>query len=523
MADEDQEYVEPQESLRRPSTSLRSVSFVSGLTLAQLLLQFGTQLLQAEYFGAAGEMDAFVAAFTLPSVIAAIASGSLAYVLVPIVAEALARQSPSDAATVVRQMGSGLVALSLLATLLVAALAEPLTALLCPGFSPREKALTIELLRVLSLYIVAHCITGFLNALYHSYGHFTRPAVAGVIGVFVTLVYVPAFHQQQGIFAVAWGVVIGSAVTVAIMVPLFAAQFAHRTSWQLQVHPGTRRCLALLTPLVLGAVYWRLDPLLDRFLGSYLAPGSIAHMGYASRLVSGLTLIGTSGLSIVAFPAIAAHVAAGTKRELNAEIAHAFRFFLFLTIPICVGVGVFAVPVVRLLYEHGKFENADSQAVGLLIVLYGGVILGAGLGDLLSRTCYAQHDMRTPVIVSMAAFTLAALLKCLVVLPWGAAGIVAATSFYSVLNFVLLGGILLARLSAQMLAGTGGTSVRAVACSAVACLAAAVVMRLPTSLAVLPAAGIGALIYVFSMWMLRDEFAHQIQRWLVTLWRGRQV
>ena len=38
-------------------------------------------------------------------------------------------------------------------------------------------------------------------------------------------------------------------------------------------------------------------------------------------------LIGTSGLSIVAFPAIAAHAAAGRRAQLNVELSHVIRFF----------------------------------------------------------------------------------------------------------------------------------------------------------------------------------------------------
>jgi putative peptidoglycan lipid II flippase len=298
------------------------------------------------------------------------------------------------------------------------------------------------------------------------------------------------------------------------MAPLIAAQFriAAASAWRL--HAGTRRALALLTPLVLGAIYWRLDPLLDRFLGSFLESGSIAHMGYSWRLVSGLMLIGTSGLSIVAFPAIATHAASGQKESLAAEVAHAFRFFLFLMIPICVGVSVFALPVVRLLFEHGRFTPADSQAVALLVVLYAGVIVGAGLGDLLSRTSYAEHDMRTPVLVSMAAFTIAAVLKIIVIRPWGAAGIVAATSFYSLLNVLILGGILLTRLSPAILQGTGKTALRAVIAAGIACAAAAAVLLVPGRWMVLPAAAVGALAYCAAMRMLHDEFAIQLERWL---------
>src|SRR5262249_7839966 len=160
----------------------------------------------------------------------------------------------------------------------------------------------------------------------------------------VTLAYVIELYDRQGIFAVAWGVAVGASVTVAILAPLFLTQLWKTGAWRLPLQHGTRRCLTLLTPLVLAALYWRLPPPVDRYLGSRLPTGNIAHMGYAWRLISGLMLIGTSGLSIVVFPAIAAHAAQSRRSELNAELAYALRFFLFLIVPVCIGLGAFATP-----------------------------------------------------------------------------------------------------------------------------------------------------------------------------------
>jgi putative peptidoglycan lipid II flippase len=264
-----------------------------------------------------------------------------------------------------------------------------------------------------------------------------------------------------------------------------------------------------------AAAYWRLDPLLDRYLSSNLATGSIAHLGYAWRLVSGLSLIGTSGLSIVAFPTIAAHAAAADRTKVSAELAHAIRLMLFLVVPVCVGVAAFSTPLVRLLFERGRFVTVDTAAVSLLVVLYVGVIFGTGLGDLLSRTFYALHDMRVPALVNMGVFTLVAAIKFFVVQPWGVAGLVAATSLYYLLNAWLLGAILVRRLSPEMFAGVNDEFSRSLASSLVACGAAAAVIRLPIPAAVLPAAICGAVVYLVVMWLLGDEFARRLQHRLV--------
>jgi putative peptidoglycan lipid II flippase len=457
-------------------------------------------------------MDAYVTALALPVVIATIVAGSLGYMLVPIVAERLSQQGRAAAAVVASQVGLYVAGLSLVIAVAIAAAAGPITALLCPGFDASKLRLTADLLAVLSLLVPLNCLIAYLNALFQAYHRFTLPAVAGVVGPLVTISYVVLFHDEQRIFAVAWGVIIGAAVTTAMLLPLMAQLLWQSASWRQPPDAATRRCLALLVPLTAGAVYWRLDPLVDRWLGSYLASGSLAHLGYAWRLISGLMLIGTSGLSTVAFPAIAAHAALRRTNELDRELAHAVRFFLFLIVPVCAGVAMFSRPVVQLLFEHGRFTSSDTAAVSLLIVLYVGVIFGGGLGDLVSRTFYAEQDTRVPVIVSAIVFTLAIGAKFLLVRRWGAAGLAIATSLYYGINALVLLMLLVRRRTCAMLAGVLTSLLRSLLGACLACGVAAIVIRWPVAWSVLPAAAAGAISYAILMWLLGDEFAEHLMK-----------
>jgi putative peptidoglycan lipid II flippase len=488
-------------------SSLRAVAAVTALSLAQLLVQFATQLILARLFGAESEMDAFVAALAPPVVMATILSGSLGYVLVPVFAERLASGGPREATAVTSQIGVYLLGASILLAAVWAAAAQALAGALYPGFPPAQQALTAELSRVLALLVVFNSLIAFLNALYHCEGVFAWPAVAGVLGTVVTLGYVVAFHADHGIFAVAWGVIAGALVTTAVLLPRFLWALGQPLARQLAPHAGTRQALSLLLPLVLGAIYWRLDPLVDRWLGSYLAAGSIAHIGYAWRLTLALMMVGTSGLSIVSFPAIAAHAAAHRPRELNHELSLALRRLVFLLAPVCLGVGLFARPCVQLLFEHGKFTPADTRAVALLLVLYLGVVPGASIGDLLSRTLYALQDTRTPVVMSGLVFTICVGLKVLLTNRLGGLGLAAATSAYYALHAGALAVIMRHRLGREMLLGVAGSLARCLLAAALACLAAGLVASMTMPLAILAAMGAGAVVYLLCAWLLGEEAA----------------
>ncbi len=485
---------------------------MTGLTLAQLLVQFVLQRLLAQHFGARFEMDAYVAALGLPVVVSTVLAGSLGYVLVPVYAQRLEAAGHQAADIVTGQIGLYLLGGAIALAAIVASTADPIARLMCPGFSTAQLALTTVLLRTLSLLIVANSLISFLNALFQCLRRFVLPVVAGVVGTLVSVAYVALLIERQGIHAAANGVVLGAAVTAAILLPPWLLQLRLPAVWRLVPDVAVRRCFALLLPLLLGSVYWRIDPLLDRYLGSVLERGSLAHLGYAWRLAGALMLVGTSGLSIVAFSALAAHAAAGRREELSAELAHAWRLLIVLLTPVACGLAAFSEDVTRLLYQSGAFTAYDTRQVAWLIVLYLGVIVGASAGDLLSRTCYAMHDTLAPVLVGLVGFSLGAALKIAWLLPYGAAGLVAATSVFYGFNALALTAILLRRLGRDMLAGTGTCLLRSSLCAAVACLAAYGVMRAGGVWTVLAAAAAGAVVYAAGLWLLGDEFARRFSR-----------
>ena len=126
---------------------------------------------------------------------------------------------------------------------------------LFPGFSGSERELAIQLMQILAAMILLNNAIAYLNALFHAYRRFARPAVAGVVGTLTTLAYVLVFHERQGIFAVAWGFVAGATLAAVMLLPLFVSLVWQSAAWSAGPQAATRRCATLLTPLVLGAIF----------------------------------------------------------------------------------------------------------------------------------------------------------------------------------------------------------------------------------------------------------------------------
>jgi putative peptidoglycan lipid II flippase len=285
---------------------------------------------------------------------------------------------------------------------------------------------------------------------------------------------------------------------------------------QLRLDPEVKRFLWLCLPLVLGAAYFRLDPLVDRYLASGLPTGSVAHLGYASRIVSALLAAGTGGLAIVAFPNFAIQRAAGRPEDLAGEVSHALRCLSVILVPIILGLGCYSRPVIRDLYQRGLFTADDTQAVALLVLLYLVMVMAAAFGDVAAKVFYAMSDTRTPTLIGCFGFTLGVLLKILLTRLVGVAGIVAATSAYFLLNSVIMSVLIFRRLGPQSFSGVAGAAMRSLAASIIAVLAVLPVLQIPLPMNSLVGAACGAGVYFAALLLLRDELALRLWGYLVS-------
>jgi putative peptidoglycan lipid II flippase len=475
-----------------------------------LVVQFVYQMILAKYFGASANMDAYMAAITLPTVLTSIFFASGGYAFVPVFSEELDCGNEQRAWMVAGNTGLLVLGFSLLLALATSLLAGPLTAVLYPGLSPETAGQTVDILRILAWLIVTNGLILFLQSIHHCHGRFAVPAIAPVLGTVVTL-GVAIFFRRYGIVSVAWAVLAGSAVAVLAQTPFVVTNLRLRA----RVEEGTRKYLWLMLPLVCGSAYCRLEPLVDRYLASGLPVGSISHLGYAWRLASALLLVATGGLSSVAFPSFARHLSAGRQDAFRDEIARAMRCLALILVPIGVGLSCYHEAVVRDLFQRGKFTAADTEAVAWLLLLYSGMLIGAGLGEICAKIFYALSDTRTPMLIGASGFTLGLVLKLALAPGWGVAGLVVATSLYYVFNAVAMAIVILRRLGRAAYAGVGRASLRALLASIAGVLAAYPVIRSGMTLGVIPAAVCGLVVYLIVLLAVRDEFAWQLVRFLL--------
>lgn len=490
---------------RTGSVSLRSVGVVTFLSFGQLVLLFVLQLVLAHAFGASDELDAYLSAYALPLVVGGILSGALGMVIVPLYSEIRSTSGDDAAAVALGRVGRAALIVASSLALAIWLAADAVVGVFYDDLEPSTARLTSDLLRIVVWLIPLNTLTGFLFGIDHARKRFFQPAFSGLLGPSVT-VFLFVFVLERTVESLAWAVLAGGIVGVGFLLRSFPRTPKSQAGQSVPVFP---RLLFLIAPLLLGAAYTRADVLVDRPLASHLDVGSISHMGYAWRLASAIVMLGTSGLSVVIFPALARHAAKGDRKQMHDDLAEGWRLLCVVFVPMIGGIVFCGVPIVQVLLQRGEFTQADSLAVARLLSLYAGWICGAGVAELASRTLYALGRTWIPSFVGIGAFALGSIAKVLIVDRFGVDGLVVVSSLYYLLNATVL--ILFLRW-AGLLGYSDGllyTLARSVVAASVAVLLATTIMTAPTMLRVVAGILVAAVVYIGLLLALGDEFVRR--------------
>ena len=423
--------------------------------MASRLLGLVREQVLAHAFGASHQMDAFRVAFRLPNLVRDLfAEGAMTAAFVPTFSRTLAG-GDRDAAW---RLGRRAITALLLVTTLIAALgiafAEPLTRAFASEYQavPGKFELTVRLTRLmfpfLPLVAIAVAATGMLNALGRFFVPALAPATFNVASIACILLLVPLMpgFGAEPVLALAIAVLIGGLGQVLVQWPQLRAEgFRYRVDVA-PSDPALREILLLMGPGTLGVAATQFNVYVNTILATSQQAGAVSWLDYAFRIM--YLPIGIFGVSIASasLPVISAHAGRNDIPAVRQTLAHAMRLMLALTVPATVGLIALGSPVVRLIYERGRFGASDTAAVALALAAYAPGLIGYSAVKVLSPTFYALRDARTPVLISVASVLTNAALNVMLVQRYGYAGLGAGTAAASLLNAGLLFVLLRRRL-----------------------------------------------------------------------------
>jgi len=505
----------------------RSTALFSAATSLSRIAGLVREIFAAAYFGVSGAMSAFTIAFQVPNLVRSLfADAAIQAAFVPVFTEKLQRGEKREAF----RLASTLIFLVTLVLTGITALFILIAPYLMPLFvgSKVPQDLTVTLSQILFPILIMLGTTGMVVGILNSYDRFGAFAISpffwNVAIIVVLIAMAPLFQGQDRIYAYAIGVVVGTAIQLAI------------PTWDLRHTPfklmwtfawrntDVRRVLVLMLPVTLSLGLINFNLLINSIFGALVSVDGPAAIDKAFRIYMLPQGIFSVAVTTVIFPTLARLAARRDYDALRSTMANGMRQIVLLLIPAAAAILVLSVPMIRLVYQRGEFSAADTQLVATALFWFAFSLPFNGLFLLLTRTFFSLQRPWVPTAISGINLAITAIAAALLYSPFGIGGIVAATVIATAVSVLAQVVVLRSQLGRLELGRFVWTTIRVtLAAAALAAVSYGVWYVLDQELgrsliaqviSLGTALGAGALVYVGAVTLFRIPEAHQIWRLL---------
>jgi putative peptidoglycan lipid II flippase len=449
----------------------RSTAFFSIATAFSRVAGLVREIVAASYFGINGPMSAFTIAFQVPNLVRSLfADAAIQAAFVPVFTEELEKGNKREAFRLASTL-IYLVTMLLGAVTAIFVIAAPLIVpIFAPGFSGEILDLTVTLSQILFPILIMLGATGMVVGVLNSYDRFAAFAISPffwnvvIIGVLVLLE--PAFSGNDRIYAYAIGVLIGTAVQLAIPAwDLRNTPFRPmlKIDWRM---PEVRKVLLLMLPVTLSLGLINFDLLLNSIVGTLVSDQAPAAIDKAFRIYMLPQGIFSVAVATVAFPTLARFAARQEWDNLRSTMSNGMRQILLLLIPAAAAVLVLSVPMTRLVYQRGEFDAAQTHLVAQALFWFAFSLPFNGLYLMLTRTFFSLQRPWIPTAVAASNLVVDIIFSFALYSPFGVGGVVAATVIATVSSVIAQAVILRRQLHGLDLTRLIDTAVRVLAAAA---------------------------------------------------------
>ena len=424
----------------------RAAGVIGIATLLSRILGFVRDCIIAMFFGTARSAQAFVIAFTIPNMLRdLVGEGAANAAFVPVLSEYKNRHTKEEFWQFANILLNIMIVLLMIVSLLGIVFSPMIIRIIAPGFIAQPEKLNeaITLARIMFPFILLIGLSAYGMGVLNSLKHFSTPAIGpclmNIAMIVVPLVFVPAMRNSS--LALAFAVLAGGVLQLSIQIPaLYKKGLRYKWIFNLR-HSAIVQIGKLLIPRVMSSSVYQLNIVVDRMCSSLVyivGEGAPAALYYANRLFQFPLAIFGIALAQAALPTLSEQANEESLTKFKETFSFAVRLIFFISLPAAVGLGILRVPIIQILFQHGRFDAYSTGITASALLFYSfGLVFYAGNNVLLS-SFYSLKDTVTPVKVAIGALCVNIVLNISFMRPFKVGGLALATALSGALSFILL-------------------------------------------------------------------------------------
>ena len=437
----------------------RSVMGIAGVVaIATLLSKLFGYLRQSAIlaaFGVGSVMDAYAAAYIVPSFLLILLGGVNGPFHSAIVS-AVAKRRREEIAPIVETITTVVGCALLVFTIALIIFAAPVIDLFAPGFQDTEvgllvtRPIAIMLLRIMAPITIFAAFIGVGFGSLNADDQYWLPSVSPllssisvVVGLGVLWFVVgdrisePENFMLGGI-VIAAGTLIGAILQWLVQVPALAKSGLGRFRWRFDIHnPGVRDVFKVLMPAIFSSGTLQINAITDARFASSI-PEALSALESSSLLVLAPLGIVSNVILVPYFPIFSRLAEPSNWPQLAQRIRQSLMLIALSMLPISILIITLAQPIVTVSYKRGAFDKDAVELVATLLIAYAAGMFVYLARDVIVRVFYALGDGQTPFKVSLANIAVNVALDYVLINLMGAPGLVVATIGVNTVSLVVM-------------------------------------------------------------------------------------
>ncbi|MGA2489123.1 MAG: lipid II flippase MurJ, partial [Anaerolineales bacterium] len=250
-------------------------------------------------------------------------------------------------------------------------------------------------------------VSGLLSGILNANQRFWLPSLSSAIywvGIIIGLLF---FVPSQGIFGLAWGVVLGACLHLCIQLPdFFRLPKRHYSLTLGRGNSSVREVILLMGPRLISVATLQVNAVVTGIIASGLPTGSLSAINFAFPIMTVPLVIIGSGIGIATLPTFSAQVARNEMSEMRNSLTSALRGVLFLSLPSTLGLILLRQPLITFLFQRGHFTFLSTEMTAWALLWYTIGLIFHCMLEILVRAFFSLRDTKTPALVSTGAMGL---------------------------------------------------------------------------------------------------------------------
>jgi putative peptidoglycan lipid II flippase len=441
------------------SQMLKSSGAMAAATLTSRVLGMVREMVYAAFMGNGPVASAFILAFQVPNLFRRLlGEGALTAAFIPIFKQKEVTHGEAEMWRSANAVISGLVTAAAGVTVL-AVLGISVALVVGKGQLDAETDLMLRLLRMMFPYTLLVCLAAVFIGMANARGHFFVPALGAVVLNVVMIASVlwlaPLMGRslEEQIFGLAIGVLVAGLAQAFFQLPSLSRE-GYRYEWVSPWRdPTVREVVQKMLPGSIGVAAFQINVLVTQCFSFWFGASIVATFNYSVRLME--LPQGMFGISLATYllPTLAGLAAAKKLPEFRQTLSQGLSYLAFANLIASAIALTLAVPIVRLIFERGKFGPDATQRVALSLACLAPGLLMFSMNNILARAFYALNDIKTPMKISILCLGLNLGFALWLVQPYQEAGLGVANTLSASLNLALLVYALRRKLSRLGLTG----------------------------------------------------------------------